>query len=328
MTKTFVTTILLLLASAHIANAAETGVEYRIVNHPTFYFINYEWKDDVVAGQTHFGLNLRSFVEVTNESVIVEIGFYAQRKFGDKEIEGVLSPWVKIILSPCSSCQFNLGTIDPDHQVHRALISAERRFVFDPEEGFQFKWSRLLHRGDFWLNWKERETKSQAESFEVGVAVAVEMPYFHLKMDGIAHHIDGQLTTDKTSLRNNILVAGGGPSYQFEAFRARMGFQAFESSYLLNDLPKVSGDGREGYAEIFFNSSKHQKFGLRYAEYKGANFISRDGLKPYTLAYYSYVEFLVEKKVENLIDAGFKVRSERFKSDYHSSQEVFISAYF
>ena len=333
------TSINLMLGFALIATAGRIlaadveKVNLRWTNDASGNFLNYEWKDPKIEGETYFNSMLKSLVSYEDETINVNIGAIGLRSFGDQEKVGKAQPWVQIALNLDKNVHFIMGSLETDHNAHEALIAEHRIFDDISEEGFQLRYLGSLVRTDFWLNWHKRETQKEAEQFEVGSTNKLATTYLDLDLQFIAHHIDGQKTEDTTSLRNNIAILGG--AFKLPTpIEPIIGARVLSSSYKLNDAPDSKGVLREMFAGVNMPLSKERLVEARLSSVKGHDFNSLYGLKPYILEDYRYVELSYNQQFRSLPDAnryaafGFRVRAESFSKKNHSTQEMTLAVHF
>lgn len=302
-------------------------------NEASGNFLNYEWKDPTIEGETYLNSMLKSVLSYQEQDFSVKIGAIGLRSFGDHDKVGNASPWLQIALNIDKHMLFIMGSLETDHNAHEALIAGHRIFDDVSEEGFQLRYLGSLVRTDFWLNWHKRETQKEAEQFEVGSTNKLATSYLDIDLQFIAHHIDGQKTEDTTSLRNNIATFGGTLKLPTE-IQPLLGARILTSSHKLNDAKVVKGVLREIFAGVNLQLPRERLVETKVASIKGHDFHSLFGLRPYVLDDYSYFEVSYNQRFRSLSEGnrfaefGFRARAERFAKKNHSTQELTLGVSF
>jgi hypothetical protein len=325
---------LVLCLNANTGFAAELeSAKLTWANEVSGNFLNYEWKDPKVEGETYFNSKVKSVVAHEDGSFEVTLGALGIRNFGDEEKSGDAEPWVQLKLNIEKQLYFIMGSLNTDHNAHESLLAKHQIFEDLSEEGFQLRFFGQLVHSDFWLNWQRRETEKKAEQFAVGSINKLTTSYLDLDLQFLAHHIDGQKTEDKTSLRNNIALFGGTLKLP-TPIQPLLGARVLSSGYKLNDGAESKGLAREMFTGLNITLPNERLLEARLSSVEGHDFSSLYGLKPYSLDSYKFFEigykqkFIAISNAKKFATFGFRARSENFAQKNHSTQEMSLAVNF
>ncbi len=189
-------------------NSSNENIEVGI--ETTFLFNNHEWASGTDLGYTQFGWYAPVSVTVnSSDSTSFSGGYNLLYNYGDPEQLDRSEPFLRLNFQPNNTNKIVLGTLEPGHQIHPAMIDLSRIIDINAEQGAQWLHQSASIRSDLWFNWREMETEEKAEEFEVAGTVKWDVTrntsgYFA----ALHNHRGGQITEDHSELRNYGLHLG------------------------------------------------------------------------------------------------------------------------
>lgn len=311
----------LLVATCPLALAEDTPSD-SWYHQAQFEFLNYEWADDQVRGETLLLTQIESrYQQHLASDAVLAVGALGQRYFGDRRA-GYLYPLLQLSLQPARKLHINFGTLERDHRAHEFLLARPQIFTDAVEEGVQMTVRSSVWTSDHWLNWKRRESKDQAESFDIGAVNRWEFAYAAFDLQGFANHVDGQMTTDNTSLRAYRGIAGASVRYATYSTDSELGARALGSTYALNGAGTIKGTGVQPFVKFRYYFGPESFLNLELAHLDGENLLAPEGLPTYATGKYSYVELLYQNQITSGGMFRAVARAEQFHEKMQTTQEL------
>jgi hypothetical protein len=313
--------------------------------HNNNFLKNNEYFNNFTEGITYFGSQLQpEILYAFSEKTQLSVGCFLRYYYGREKFNTVL-PVFRFDYTPLPGARLTFGQLNGilAHKLIEPIYSTDNYFKRNPENGISFSLDRHRLQSSIWISWdhfilpgdnsKEEITSGVTASYRV--TSTSRKNYLNLNLQGIIHHLGGQVDQSNSPLETRLNLAPGIEFHYWPTPSVKS--RVILAAYLVQAVDQ-SGKGtlpyKKGWASYSFLTIGHQSLSLTAAWFHGEYYFAPLGDHMFQSVselnnwYISDTrnllngKFLFDKKITNGIKLGI-----RFESYYDPQLKRFDYCY-